>query len=120
MAGNLHRFIQTLVLGFVCLLVMVPAELHGTLVEVGAHDVQGTVSVDARHADQKAHFEHSTVVVHSLCAACVLTQKSEALSLLPDVGHPRTPQIGTHPSSDPCCLDPRSDRHTPSRAPPLF
>lgn len=115
-----HRISQILILGFVCVLVVIPAELHGTLVEVGAHDVQGAVSVDARHADQESHFEHSLIVVHSRCDACVLTQKSEALSLLPDVGQQRLPHVGTPLSSDPDRPDPGSDRQTPCRAPPLL
>lgn len=120
MGRNLFRISQIFLLGFVCPLLMVPTELHSTITEIGAHDVQGAISVDARHADQEAHFEHSIVEIRSHCAACTLPQESETLSMVPDGGHQNLPQVGVLPPSNPFCLDSRAISYTPSRAPPLF
>ena len=76
---------------------------------------QGAVSVDARHADLEAHFEHSAVVAQSRCAACVLTQESVTQSLVPDVGQQRMSQIG--PPRPPRALLSRSEIASPYAQP---
>ncbi len=114
-----HRFIQSLILGFVCCLLALPTELHSTLVEVHAHDAPRAISVDARHAEQEAHFEHSAVEMRPRCAACTLTKEPKAFSTLPVGGHQDLPEAGLLLSIDLPSLDSRSERHTPSRAPPL-
>ena len=43
---------------------------------------EGWVFVDALHAEQEAHFEHSELVECSACPACIFVGKTK--SLLPD------------------------------------
>jgi hypothetical protein len=114
-----HRFIQSLILGFTCCLLALPTELHSTVVEVHAHDAPRAVSVDARHAEQEAHFEHSAVEMRAHCAACTLTKEPKAASILSVGGNQDPPKAGLLLSIDLHSLDTRSERHTPSRAPPL-
>ena len=113
-----HRVSQILILGFVCLSLVVPPDIHSTVAEIGAHDFP--VSIDARHADQEAHFEHSAVEVRSACAACTLTQRSEAASLMLFGGAQRLPRLGILLPSDPYRLASRPDCYAPSRGPPLL
>lgn len=107
-------------LASLCLTLILPAEIHATSLDVGGHDIEGAVSVQARHADQKGHFEHSTVELRSHCVACVLTQKSDSLPFLPEVRQGRMSQIGALETHDAPTLEQRLDRHAPSRAPPLL
>ena len=118
MAGTLQGMGRYFAMASLCLSLNVPVELHGTVIEVGAHDVEGAVSIDARHADHEAHFEHSAIETKSRCAACVLTQKSEALPFQPEVLGHAIPQTGTLVLRDRPDLDPWLDHHAPSRAPP--
>lgn len=118
MAGTPHGMGRYLLLVSLCLSLAVPVELHGTVVEVGAHDIEGAVSVDARHAGQEAHFEHSAIEMQSRCAACVLTQKFEVLPSEPEVQQIPMPRTGTLIPRDSPHLDPRLDHQVAGRAPP--
>lgn len=120
MSGTLNGLGRHLVLASLCLSLAVPVQLHGTVVEVGAHDVEEAVSVNARHASQEAHFEHSAIEMQSRCAACVLTQKSAAFLFRPETLQLPMMQTGTLFPRDSPNLDPRLDHHAPSRAPPLL
>ena len=104
----------------VCLLLVVPVELHATLVEVGAHDVEGPISVDARHADQRAHFEHSAVVVHGRCGVCAPPHETRALELR--IASDRSPVLPTGRLTpfDFCHSNPKLVIAARGRAPPLL
>ena len=118
MTGMLEYWGRSLSLACLCLCLTVPTELHATSVEFGAHDVEGAVSVDARHAGQEAHFEHSAIEMQSRCAACVLTQKFEVLPSEPEVRQIPMPRTGTLIPRDSPHLDPRLDHQAAGRAPP--
>lgn len=118
MAGTPQGMSRHVVLASLCLSLAIPVELHGTVVEVGAHDVEGAVSVDARHADHQAHFEHSAIEMQSRCAACAPTPQSEVLALQPEVRQQHMPPTGTLSARNRHGLDPQLQHHAPSRAPP--
>lgn len=120
MAGTTKGMARYFALVLVCMSLIVPAELHAALVATGVHDVDGAVSVHARHAEQDAHYEHSAIELQSHCVACVLTSRSEVLPILPEVQQHRMPPLGILLLPDTTDYDLRLDLNAPSRAPPLL
>jgi hypothetical protein len=118
MAGTTKGKARFFALLLVCFSLIVPAELHATLFEAGVHDVDAAISVHARHAEQDAHYEHSAIELQSHCIACVLTNRSEVLPILPEVQQHRMPPLGILLLPDTADHDLRLDLHAPSRAPP--
>ena len=118
MTARLDGIRRLFALAFVCLTLVLPSELHTTPLEVGGHDTKGVVSVDAQHADQRAHFEYSSVEARTRCAACQLTRRPEVLPHLPQGRLHQMLQTDNLVAFESAGPNPGPDHCLPSRAPP--
>ena len=112
------RIERQFLLFLLCLFLAIPSELHSTLVEVAAHDVDGAVSVDARHADQKAHVEHSAIELHGRCPVCALPASAKALTGASEARPEPLRPAGRLTATAAVSLQPRLDAICRGRAPP--
>ncbi len=113
---SLTRFLVT-VLVFVAL--TTPSRLHSSLIELPGPTADSAVAVDARHAEQRAHFEHSEIELLSPCPACLLTNRSQATFLLSAGQDPRPPRITRISLLTSDWSIKSLSPSAPSRAPPL-